>query len=282
MGLGNVSNIPTSGWAEQMSVIAGHGYVAYGNNQFYRIYVVSDIAGTSGGVIGSDIKYQKPFKGVDEAISIDEKSLTFGNNGGSQSLVFNNKNIVLFSASTDQSWCHVQKSSTYDKYFLYNAITISVEPSSSLTAQTANVNLKTEYGKEINIKVTRAGAEPVLKAEVNTKDIDANAQTFTIGINSNYDINDIQVTNSNDWITARIVDGTGGTRAKAAQVKYIGENLTTRSGSNNNSANSYYMEVTTKSNYNTSARQGTISLKGKDGKASTSISINQQNAELSH
>ena len=280
-GLGNVPTIPTTGWAEQMSVIAGNGYVAYSNNQFYRIFVVSDIVATTGGIIGADIKYQKPFKGVDEAVSINEKNLTFDKNGGSQSLVFNNKNIILFDAYSDQSWCRVQKSSTYDYFFLYNAVTISVEPSSELAEETANVTLKSVYGKEMTIKVTRAGAEPVLTAETSTKEINPDAQTFQIGINTNYNANDLQVSSSNEWLSVKIVDGTNGTRARAAQIRYIGEDYATRAGSNNSAAKSYYLEVTAKSNYNSTARQGTITVKGKDGKKSASISINQQNAELS-
>ena len=43
--------------------------MAYSNNQFYRIYVVDNVS-TSGGVIGAIIKYQKPFKGSDETISM--------------------------------------------------------------------------------------------------------------------------------------------------------------------------------------------------------------------
>ena len=187
----------------------------------------------------------------------------------------------MFDAYSDQSWCRVQKSSTFNHYFLYNAITISVEPSSELSEETANVTLKTVYGKEIAIKVTRAGAEPVLSAEMNTKDITPDAQTFQIGINTNYDPSDLQVSSSNDWFSVKIVDGTDGTRARATQIKYIGENYTTRAGSNNSAAKFYYLEVTAKSNYNTTARQGTITVKGKDGKKSANISINQQNAELS-
>lgn len=280
-GLGNVSTIPTTGWAEQMSVIAGNGYVAYSNGQFYRIYAVSEIEGTSGGVIGADIKYQKPFKGVDEAISINEKNLTFDKNGGSQSLVFNNKNIVLFEVDSDQDWCKVQKSSTYDYYFLYNAVTISAKPSTELSAETANVTLRTIYGKEVTIKVTRAGAEPILTAEMDTKEINPDAQTFQIGINTNYDTDNLQVSSNNDWLSVEITDGTSDTKTRAAQVKYIEQNHTTRAGSNNNAAKSCHLEVTTKSNYNSTARQGTITIKSRDGKKSTNIFINQQNAELS-
>lgn len=165
-GLGDVTSIPMTGWADQVSVIAGNGYVAYCNNQFYRLYVVRDIVGTSGGIIGSDIKYQKPFMGADETILLDKITLTFNSTGGSQSLVLNNSNIVLFSASSDQSWCQVEKSSSYNN-FLNNSIKITVEPSSSIKTHIANVNLKTVYGKEIVIRVIREGNEhqPVTSPE---------------------------------------------------------------------------------------------------------------------
>ncbi len=62
-GLGDVDYIPKSGWADQVSVMPGHGYVAYDEYAeiYYRIYVIADIESTSGGIIGADIKYQKPF-----------------------------------------------------------------------------------------------------------------------------------------------------------------------------------------------------------------------------
>lgn len=78
-GLGNVANIPTTGWASQVAVIPGHGYVAYnkwGDKKFYRIYVTDYITSTGGGIIGAEVKYQAPFKGKDEAIALDVQSLT--------------------------------------------------------------------------------------------------------------------------------------------------------------------------------------------------------------
>jgi hypothetical protein len=73
-GLGNVTKIPTSGWAAQAAVIPGYGYVGrfkrYNSQtrqyepsgEYIRIYVVEQIlaAGTTG-VIGAVIKYQAPF-----------------------------------------------------------------------------------------------------------------------------------------------------------------------------------------------------------------------------
>ena len=62
-GLGDVKAISTSGWAQQVAVIPGYGYVGkhYPNN-YIRIYVVDYIESTSGGIIGAIVKYQSPFE----------------------------------------------------------------------------------------------------------------------------------------------------------------------------------------------------------------------------
>ncbi len=44
-GLGNVSYIPTTGWADMVSVRSGNGYVAYSYGTFYRIYVEKKLSG---------------------------------------------------------------------------------------------------------------------------------------------------------------------------------------------------------------------------------------------
>jgi hypothetical protein len=61
-GLGNITTIPTSGWASKVAVIPGYGYVARCNATHVRIYVEEYIlaAGTNG-VIGAVVKYQSPF-----------------------------------------------------------------------------------------------------------------------------------------------------------------------------------------------------------------------------
>lgn len=281
MGLGNVSNIPTSGWAEQMSVIAGHGYVAYGNNQFYRIYVVSDIAGTSGGIIGADIKYQKPFKGVDEAISIDEEALTFTSNGGSQSLVFNNKNIVVFSATSNQSWCRVQKSSTHDKYFLYNAVTIIVDANTTPNTDNAVVTLTTTYGKKTELNITRLGTNPILEVAKNKTEISAEEQELNIGFITNYKLDDLELLNPNDWLSAEIINGTRSIQSKAVNIKFIGtqgDNYT-RSGNDNN-ASSYYIKIKASANFNKANRNANITLRSKDNKQNQIITVTQKGVSI--
>jgi len=68
-GLGKITSIPQSGWAEHVAVMPGYGYVGredggvyVGNYNYVRIYVVDYIlaAGTDG-IIGADVKYQAPF-----------------------------------------------------------------------------------------------------------------------------------------------------------------------------------------------------------------------------
>ena len=67
-GLGNVVSIPKSGWADQVAVIPGHGYVmrhlSNGYYKYIRLYVVEEIVGanTNGGIIGAVVKYQYPFE----------------------------------------------------------------------------------------------------------------------------------------------------------------------------------------------------------------------------
>lgn len=72
-GLGSVTFIPTTGWAEAVAVIPGNGYIARnatqsysdGNTYYYyyaRLYVVDYITGTNNGIIGATVKYQYPFQ----------------------------------------------------------------------------------------------------------------------------------------------------------------------------------------------------------------------------
>lgn len=93
-GLGNVTAIPQEGWNRSVAVNPGDGYVvrykSYYDSQarYARLYVVSEIAGTSGGVIGYTIKCQAPFvfapKFTESSIEFDAdedltKELTFVN-----------------------------------------------------------------------------------------------------------------------------------------------------------------------------------------------------------
>lgn len=113
-GLGNVTAIPQDGWNYSVAVNPGDGYVArvrdvnYGNNsysyRYARLYVVSEITGTSGGVIGYTIKCQAPFV---FAPKFTESSLEFdADEDLTKELTFVNPTNVTVKSHPD--WCKVQ------------------------------------------------------------------------------------------------------------------------------------------------------------------------------
>ena len=82
-GLGNVSTIPSTGWATRVAVKTGNEYVAAFGESFLRIYVEDYVVNASGEVIGAKIKYQEPFKGLDEEIMLSNDNLEFKYNESS-------------------------------------------------------------------------------------------------------------------------------------------------------------------------------------------------------
>lgn len=115
-GLGNVTAIPQDGWNSYVAVNPGEGYVVrrinyynYSDEQYSyaRLYVVSAIAGTSGGVIGYTIKCQAPFV---FAPKFTESSLEFGADEDlTKELTFVNPTNVTVKSCPD--WCKVQATS---------------------------------------------------------------------------------------------------------------------------------------------------------------------------
>ena len=110
-GLGNVTAIPQDGWNSSVAVNPGDGYVVrckeyYGAEQYTyaRLYVVSEIAGTSGGIIGYTIKCQAPFV---FAPKFTESSLEFdADENLTKELTFVNPTNVTVKSKPD--WCEVQ------------------------------------------------------------------------------------------------------------------------------------------------------------------------------
>lgn len=112
-GLGNVTAIPQDGWNYSVAVNPGEGYVVrykgyYDSQAIYaRLYVVSAIAGTSGGVIGYTIKCQAPFV---FAPKFTESSLEFdADENLTKELTFVNPTNVIVKSCPD--WCKVQATS---------------------------------------------------------------------------------------------------------------------------------------------------------------------------
>ena len=100
-GLGNVTQIPSSGWAAKVAVRPGYGYVAQcqSSKTCVRIYVENYIESVSGGVIGADVKYQSPF----ETLSVSTDALSFTKEQGSKSITVTT-NVLGWTHSCNASW----------------------------------------------------------------------------------------------------------------------------------------------------------------------------------
>lgn len=271
-GLGNVAHIPTTGWGRQVSVIPGHGYVAYDRyeEKFYRIYVIKDLVGVSGGIIGSEIKYQAPFKGNDEKIMLDSTDLRFPFTGGQKDIVFKNSGVILFDVETDvPNWCTVQKTSTYDDSFLTNGVRIVVKAGSSTEAEHGTITLTTLYGKETVINITRSGIEPFVSfGDLEERELSAAAQTDQIDCVGNVSFEDLIVSSSASWCRVQLEENTKKIQGKATEKDDLEQYAT----------NSYTLKIDCDENQTSQSRNAVISVQSKDGKINASFNLIQKGA----
>ena len=282
-GLGNVSYIPTTGWADKVSVRNNNGYVAYSHGTFYRIFVEKEIVGTTGGIIGYDVKYQAPFKGKDLELELPATSVSFDKNGGTENIVFNNKEFVVFTAKSSENWCQIIPTSTYNYSFLSNGIQIEVYPSDVAATTEATITLTTAYGKKKEIKVTRGGVDPYLTLNETSVTLDAKECKRKIGLNTNIQKEDLTISNTaSSWCKAEFVDQTRAIHASAARIKFVGNKpaKAVKAANAAGSASYYALVLKANSNDKDTERKGTITLKSKDGKKSVTLNVIQDKAYL--
>ena len=269
-GLGNVSYIPTTqGWADMVSVRSGNGYVAYSDGDFYRIFVEKEIVGTTGGIIGYDVKYQAPFKGKDLELELPATSVSFDKKGGTENIVFNNKEFVVFTAKSSEDWCQIIPTSTYNYSFLANGIQIIAQPSNVAATTEATITLTTAYGKKKEIKVTRGGVDPYLTLNETSVTLDAKECERQVGLNTNIQKEDLTISNTaSSWCKAEFVDQTRAIHASAARIKFVGNKpaKAVKAANAAGSASYYALVLKANSNDKDTERKGTITLKSKDVK----------------
>ena len=282
-GLGNVSYIPTTGWADKVSVRNNNGYVAYSNGTFYRIFVEKEIVGTTGGIIGYDVKYQAPFKGKDLELELPATSVSFDKKGGTENIVFNNKEFVVFTAKSSEDWCQIIPTSTYNYSFLANGIQIIAQPSNVAATTEATITLTTAYGKKKEIKVTRGGVDPYLTLNETSVTLDAKECERQVGLNTNIQKEDLTISNTaSSWCKAEFVDQTRAIHASAARIKFVGNKpaKAVKAANAAGSASYYALVLKANSNDKDTERKGTITLKSKDGKKSVTLDVIQDKAYL--
>ena len=275
-GLGNVSYIPTTGWADMVSVRNNNGYVAYSNGSFYRIFVEKEIVGTTGGIIGYDVKYQAPFKGKDLELELPATSVSFDKKGGTENIVFDNKEFVVFTAKSSEDWCQIIPTSTYNYSFLANGIQIIAQPSNVAATTEATITLTTAYGKKKEIKVTRGGVDPYLTLNETSVTLDAKECERQVGLNTNIQKEDLTISNTaSSWCKAEFVDQTRAIHASAARIKFVG-NKPAKTVKAAGSTNYYALVLKAEANDKETERKGVVTLKSKDGKKSVTLNIVQK------
>ena len=275
-GLGNVSYIPTTGWANKVSVRCDNGYVAYSDGDFYRIFVEKEIVGTTGGIIGYDVKYQAPFKGKDLELELPATSVSFDKKGGTENIVFNNKEFVVFTAKSSEDWCQIIPTSTYNYSFLANGIQIIARPSDVAATTEATITLTTAYGKKKEIKVTRGGVDPYLTLNETSVTLDAKECERQVGLNTNIQKEDLTISNTaSSWCKAEFVDQTRAIHASAARIKFVG-NKPAKAVKAAGSTNYYALVLKAEANDKETERKGVVTLKSKDGKKSVTLNIVQK------
>ena len=264
-GLGNVTYIPVTGWAPQVAVTPGCGYIAYDEYEkmFIRIYVTDYVISTSGGVIGADVKYQKSFTGRDEAIISDAKTLTFGAEGGNQGVIFNNTSIIPFSIISSEPWCTATYASTEKYSFLSNAINIHVDGSMSTESSMAELVLKTLNDKETRIIVTRAGSQPFLVFNTNDVFISAEEQETSVGFSTNVSLDNIDVLASQSWLNVSLRDDIGRIYQNSGKIRSVAGKECSQLNYNSD-VHSYVALLDVGANYEKVQRSAVVTLMADD------------------
>lgn len=279
-GLGNVSTIPTAGWSGQVAVTPGKGYVAYDgySDTYYRLYVMEYVESVAGGIIGAEVKYQKPFKGLDQALEPEMTKVVLDPNlTSSQQVVFKNNSIIPFKVESSEGWCQVKKASTRDQWFLYDAVVISTEDLFNAEEQTATVTITNLYGKSSTIEVTKPGRGSFIEASVQDVQFGYSDRTQwqDVGIFTNVDPADIQVSSDTDWLSGTIQSASyKPTRA----VQYIDGKQTRANLENPVNRN---LRIQCEGYLGMGERKGTITLTYQQAKVSINVTQAGSNFSIS-
>lgn len=222
-GLGNVTCIPKSGWANKVAVTTGCGYIAYvsGSNSFYRLYVEGPMTDAVGGILGYTVKYQTPFYGPDEDLILETTSVSFGNDGGYTSVKVINENVIAFSVESSDPWIHAEPASTGNS-FLFDEVFIRVDPAERESSE-GFVTVKYGNGKSAVIKVTRSG-RPFVDIVGNTyHSFTPEGGEFSVAIRSNLNLSQLKAEidqEAAEWLTATFEVAQ---KKSLSRLKYIGK-----------------------------------------------------------
>ena len=165
-GLADIVEIPTSKWSLRDKVQLGYGYIAYNRDTetFYRLYISNVAKDELGTIIGYQVKYTKPFYGIDEPLSFTQTTASFDCDGDAIEIHYSNKTIIPIVVTYVPDWCKVSlglpmNPDESDIDGLYNApgVFITACRNNTSNQRSAVIKLSTNYGKTTEITVSQDG-----------------------------------------------------------------------------------------------------------------------------
>ena len=199
-GLGNVNYIPKTGWVSTVAVVPGEGYVAYSNGTFYRIYVTGYTTNVSNEIIGAEVKYQTPFGGADEAITVANTTQTFGAESEVRDILFTNKGVIPCMVAAEGA-CTASLIYADDYSFLPIGVRVEVKKNDFAFEQYGKVVVATATGRITEIAVKQQGGAPAIWFEPSTLTLEYNETKRSAKIQTNADVNfnEIELSCDADW-----------------------------------------------------------------------------------
>lgn len=178
-GLGNITNIPQSGYTTPQSsnkavaCEAGNGYIIKFEGgiletpQYVRLYIVEPIVSTVGGIMGAKVKYQCPFEPT--TLTASKEKVSFNVSKGTESITINTSS-PKWTYSCNESWISVAQKD--------NTLSISVLDNKYIFERTGEIIIQANEKQKI-ITVVQA---PITKTSAPYSIGDTYCESGVIGI----------------------------------------------------------------------------------------------------
>lgn len=201
-GLGNVNYIPKTGWVSKIAVVPGEGYVAYSNGTFYRIYVTGYTTNVSNEIIGAEVKYQTPFGGADEAVTVANTTQTFGAESEVRDIPFTNKGVIPCMVAAEGEGVSKVSLIYADEYsFLPIGVRVEVEENWQTSERQGRVIVRATNGKTTEIQVMQQALTPAIWFDpwILTFDYKQATENVAIQFTEGTIFNEIELSCDADW-----------------------------------------------------------------------------------
>lgn len=177
-GLGNITSIPKAGWATQVIAMERHGYIAWVNGIYYRLYL------STYNTEKALVKYQRPFLGTETEIIPTKTTVLFEKEASYQEIAFLNKTLFPYTVKSSEDWYKAYPISLI-KNSPYNALKIVVTANTKPEERNSSITISSDIGDDIVFNINQKAADAWLSIEKSELNIEGSASTSQIRISSN-------------------------------------------------------------------------------------------------